>query len=65
MRIHSECFTGDLLGSLRCDCGPQLRAALRRIAREDRGVIVYLRGQEGRSIDASLVDDKLEIRILN
>jgi 3,4-dihydroxy 2-butanone 4-phosphate synthase / GTP cyclohydrolase II len=52
VRVHSECIAGDVFGSHRCDCGPQLRAALRRIAREDRGVIVYLRGQEGRSIDA-------------
>jgi 3,4-dihydroxy 2-butanone 4-phosphate synthase / GTP cyclohydrolase II len=52
VRVHSECVAGDVFGSHRCDCGPQLRAALRRIANEDRGVIVYLRGQEGRSIDA-------------
>ena len=52
VRVHSECVTGDVFGSHRCDCGPQLRAALRRIANEDRGVIVYLRGHEGRSIDA-------------
>jgi 3,4-dihydroxy 2-butanone 4-phosphate synthase/GTP cyclohydrolase II len=49
VRIHSECFTGDVLGSLRCDCGPQLAAALRLIAAEGRGVILYLR-QEGRGI---------------
>jgi len=48
-RVHSECFTGDLLGSLRCDCGPQLRAALRRIAAEGCGVLLYL-AQEGRGI---------------
>ncbi len=48
-RVHSECFTGDLLGSLRCDCGPQLRAALRRIAGEGTGVLLYL-AQEGRGI---------------
>ena len=48
-RVHSECFTGDLLGSLRCDCGPQLRAALRRIRAEGRGVLLYL-AQEGRGI---------------
>lgn len=48
-RVHSECFTGDLLGSLRCDCGPQLRAALRRIAAEGCGVVLYL-AQEGRGI---------------
>jgi len=48
-RVHSECFTGDLLGSLRCDCGPQLRAALRRIGAEGRGVLLYL-AQEGRGI---------------
>ena len=48
-RLHSECFTGDLLGSLRCDCGPQLRAALRRIGEEGAGVLLYL-AQEGRGI---------------
>jgi 3,4-dihydroxy 2-butanone 4-phosphate synthase/GTP cyclohydrolase II len=48
-RIHSECFTGDVLGSGRCDCGPQLRAAVEMIQREGSGVIVYLR-QEGRGI---------------
>jgi GTP cyclohydrolase II len=49
VRLHSECFTGDLLGSLRCDCGPQLRGALRRMAEEGAGVLVYL-AQEGRGI---------------
>lgn len=48
-RIHSECFTGDVLGSQRCDCGEQLAAAMQAIADEGRGVIVYLR-QEGRGI---------------
>ena len=50
VRIHSECFTGDLLGSLRCDCGPQLDAAMSAIALEGRGVVLYLRGHEGRGI---------------
>jgi 3,4-dihydroxy 2-butanone 4-phosphate synthase / GTP cyclohydrolase II len=49
VRIHSECFTGDVLGSRRCDCGEQLRRAMEMIALEDSGVIVYLR-QEGRGI---------------
>lgn len=49
LRIHSECLTGDALHSLRCDCGAQLEAAMRRIAEEGRGVILYLR-QEGRGI---------------
>jgi GTP cyclohydrolase II len=49
VRVHSECFTGDLLGSLRCDCGPQLRRALARMAEEGRGVLLYL-AQEGRGI---------------
>ena len=49
IRIHSECFTGDTLGSLRCDCGSQLQAAIRRISAVGRGVVVYLR-QEGRGI---------------
>jgi len=49
-RVHSECLTGDVLGSLRCDCGPQLDAALEAVAAEGRGVVVYLRGHEGRGI---------------
>lgn len=49
VRLHSECFTGDLLGSLRCDCGPQLRGAIRRMAAEGAGVLLYL-AQEGRGI---------------
>jgi GTP cyclohydrolase II len=48
-RIHSECFTGDLLGSLRCDCGPQLRGAIHRMGEEGAGVLLYL-AQEGRGI---------------
>ncbi|MEW9527980.1 bifunctional 3,4-dihydroxy-2-butanone-4-phosphate synthase/GTP cyclohydrolase II [Microbispora sp. NPDC049125] len=50
VRAHSECLTGDVLGSLRCDCGVQLDAAMRAVAEEGRGVIVYLRGHEGRGI---------------
>ncbi len=50
MRVHSECLTGDVFGSLRCDCGPQLHAALGRIAEEGRGVVLYVRGHEGRGI---------------
>jgi 3,4-dihydroxy 2-butanone 4-phosphate synthase/GTP cyclohydrolase II len=50
VRVHSECLTGDVLGSRRCDCGPQLEAALESVAAEDRGVVVYLRGHEGRGI---------------
>jgi 3,4-dihydroxy 2-butanone 4-phosphate synthase/GTP cyclohydrolase II len=49
VRIHSECFTGDVLGSLRCDCGDQLHQAMRLIAEEGAGALVYLR-QEGRGI---------------
>ncbi len=49
-RVHSECVTGDVLGSLRCDCGEQLDAALLAVAAAGRGVIVYLRGHEGRGI---------------
>ncbi|MBP5511389.1 MAG: bifunctional 3,4-dihydroxy-2-butanone-4-phosphate synthase/GTP cyclohydrolase II [Kiritimatiellae bacterium] len=49
VRVHSECFTGDVLGSCRCDCGNQLHAALRMIAGEGRGVLLYMR-QEGRGI---------------
>jgi 3,4-dihydroxy 2-butanone 4-phosphate synthase/GTP cyclohydrolase II len=50
VRVHSECLTGDVFGSLRCDCGPQLNAALAAVAREGRGVVLYLRGHEGRGI---------------
>ncbi|MER8090111.1 MULTISPECIES: bifunctional 3,4-dihydroxy-2-butanone-4-phosphate synthase/GTP cyclohydrolase II [unclassified Streptomyces] len=50
VRIHSECLTGDIFQSQRCDCGPQLHASMRRIAERGRGVVVYLRGHEGRGI---------------
>lgn len=50
VRIHSECMTGDIFGALRCDCGAQLDAALNTIVREGCGVLVYLRGHEGRGI---------------
>ncbi|MEP6597837.1 MAG: bifunctional 3,4-dihydroxy-2-butanone-4-phosphate synthase/GTP cyclohydrolase II [Actinomycetota bacterium] len=50
VRVHSECLTGDVFGSLRCDCGPQLDAALGAVAREGRGVVLYVRGHEGRGI---------------
>ncbi|HEV7886239.1 MAG TPA: bifunctional 3,4-dihydroxy-2-butanone-4-phosphate synthase/GTP cyclohydrolase II [Acidimicrobiales bacterium] len=50
VRVHSECLTGDVFGSLRCDCGPQLDAAVKRIADEGMGAVVYLRGHEGRGI---------------
>jgi 3,4-dihydroxy 2-butanone 4-phosphate synthase/GTP cyclohydrolase II len=50
VRVHSECLTGDVFGSLRCDCGPQLDAALARVASEGRGVVLYVRGHEGRGI---------------
>lgn len=50
VRIHSECLTGDVLGSQRCDCGAQLDQAMAEVAAEDRGVVVYLRGHEGRGI---------------
>jgi 3,4-dihydroxy 2-butanone 4-phosphate synthase / GTP cyclohydrolase II len=49
VRVHSECFTGDVLGSLRCDCGEQLQAAMKMIEREEKGVFLYMR-QEGRGI---------------
>jgi 3,4-dihydroxy 2-butanone 4-phosphate synthase/GTP cyclohydrolase II len=50
VRVHSECLTGDVFGSLRCDCGNQLDAAMRQIADDGLGVLVYLRGHEGRGI---------------
>ncbi len=50
VRLHSECLTGDAFGSTHCECGDQLSAALRAIVSEERGVLVYLRGHEGRGI---------------
>src|SRR6516162_6986674 len=50
VRVHSECLTGDVLGSLRCDCGAQLDAAMAAVAAEGRGIVLYLRGHEGRGI---------------
>jgi 3,4-dihydroxy 2-butanone 4-phosphate synthase/GTP cyclohydrolase II len=50
VRVHSECLTGDVFGSKRCDCGPQLDAALDRVAAAGRGVVLYMRGHEGRGI---------------
>jgi 3,4-dihydroxy 2-butanone 4-phosphate synthase/GTP cyclohydrolase II len=49
-RVHSECLTGDVFGSLRCDCGEQLARAMELIGKEGRGVVLYIRGHEGRSI---------------
>lgn len=50
VRVHSECLTGDALGSLRCDCGPQLQAALKQISEAESGVLIYMRRHEGRGI---------------
>ncbi len=50
VRVHSECFTGDVLGSIRCDCGIQLNEAMRKIEQEGEGIVVYIRGHEGRGI---------------
>ncbi len=50
VRVHSECLTGDVFGSLRCDCGDQLDAALAHIGKEGRGIVLYIRGHEGRAI---------------
>jgi 3,4-dihydroxy 2-butanone 4-phosphate synthase / GTP cyclohydrolase II len=50
VRMHSECLTGDVFGSMRCDCGPQLMASMQRVAEEGLGAVVYLRGHEGRGI---------------
>ena len=49
-RVHSECLTGDVFASHRCDCGPQLEEAMERVVAEGRGVVIYLRGHEGRGI---------------
>jgi len=50
VRVHSECMTGDIFGAMRCECGEQLDAALNMIVREGSGILVYLRGHEGRGI---------------
>ena len=50
VRVHSECLTGDVFASQRCDCGPQLHAAMRQVAAHGRGVVLYVRGHEGRGI---------------
>jgi 3,4-dihydroxy 2-butanone 4-phosphate synthase/GTP cyclohydrolase II len=50
VRVHSECLTGDVFASKRCDCGAQLQEAMRRISAEGRGVVLYMRGHEGRGI---------------
>ena len=50
VRVHSECFTGDVLGSIRCDCGSQLSDAMRKIEEQGEGIVVYIRGHEGRGI---------------
>ena len=50
VRVHSECLTGDIFGSARCDCGNQLALAMQQIELAGRGVLVYLRGHEGRGI---------------
>ena len=56
VRVHSECLTGDVFGSLRCDCGPQLHTAMLRVSEHGRGVVLYVKGHEGRGIGLS---DKL------
>ncbi|MEW6059851.1 MAG: bifunctional 3,4-dihydroxy-2-butanone-4-phosphate synthase/GTP cyclohydrolase II [Actinomycetota bacterium] len=53
VRVHSECLTGDVFGSLRCDCGDQLESATQIVAKEGRGVVLYIRGHEGRAIGLS------------
>jgi 3,4-dihydroxy 2-butanone 4-phosphate synthase / GTP cyclohydrolase II len=50
VRVHSECLTGDVFGSMRCDCGDQLQSAVAQVGKEGRGVILYIRGHEGRAI---------------
>jgi 3,4-dihydroxy 2-butanone 4-phosphate synthase / GTP cyclohydrolase II len=50
VRVHSECLTGDVFGSYRCDCGPQLQASLLKVAEEGRGIVLYIKGHEGRGI---------------
>jgi 3,4-dihydroxy 2-butanone 4-phosphate synthase/GTP cyclohydrolase II len=53
VRVHSECLTGDLFGSARCDCGSQLQSALAQVSEAGRGVVVYLRGGEGKGVGLS------------
>ncbi len=53
VRVHSECLTGDIFGSTRCDCGHQLNSSLKKISEEGKGVLIYLRGHEGRGIGLS------------
>jgi 3,4-dihydroxy 2-butanone 4-phosphate synthase/GTP cyclohydrolase II len=53
VRVHSECLTGDVFGSMRCDCGDQLASAIAQIGKEGRGVVLYIRGHEGRAIGLS------------
>ena len=50
VRVHSECLTGDVFGSMRCDCGDQLQSAIAQVGKEGRGVVLYIRGHEGRAI---------------
>jgi len=50
VRVHSECLTGDVFGSMRCDCGMQLEAAVQTVAKDGRGIVLYMRGHEGRAI---------------
>lgn len=50
MRVHSECLTGDIFGSARCDCGNQLALAIQQIEAAGRGVLVYLRGHDGKGV---------------
>ncbi len=50
VRVHSECFTGDIFGSLRCDCGPQLQTAIKQIGESESGILIYMRKHEGRGI---------------
>ena len=58
VRVHSECATGDIFGSLRCDCRDQLELSLLKIAEEGQGLLIYLRGHEGRGIG---LDNKIKV----
>jgi 3,4-dihydroxy 2-butanone 4-phosphate synthase / GTP cyclohydrolase II len=65
VRVHSECLTGEALGSLRCDCGPQLQTAIRMVSESEGGVVLYMRNQEGRGIGHDTVEANAALGFAN